>query len=85
MTSVYALEPNRVQKIISDLISLPGVIYTFDVDMRILLSLWPEKISDYSDAVLASFCKQTKGTQISTFDKKFIRTLTEIKLPVWQF
>jgi len=67
------------------LISMSGVIYISDVDMRILLSLWPAKIPDYGDAVLASLCRQTKESQIATFAKKFIQVLAEIKLPAWKF
>jgi hypothetical protein len=43
--------------------------------MRALLSLWPESIPDYGDAVLAAYCKKTMGTQNATFDKKFNNSL----------
>lgn len=82
LTGVYSLKEEMVQQMITDLISMPGVTYTSDVDMQTLLSLWPEHIPDYGDAVLAAYCKKTKGTQIATFDKKFNNALTRVGLIV---
>lgn len=82
LTGVYSLKEEMVQQMITDLISMPGVTYTSDVDMQTLLSLWPEHIPDYGDAVLAAYCKKTKGTQIATFDKKFNNALTRVGLTV---
>jgi len=78
LTSIYSLKAENVQQMIADLISMPGVTYTSDVDMQVLLSLWPESIPDYGDAVLAAYCKKTKGTQIATFDKKFNNALIRV-------
>ncbi len=78
LTSVYSLKAENVQQMVADLISMPGVTYTSDVDMQALLSLWPESIPDYGDAVLAACCKKTKGAQIATFDKKFNNALIRI-------
>jgi len=82
LTGVYSLEVDTVQQMVADLISMPGVTYTSDVDMHTLLSLWPENIPDYGDAVLAAYCKKTKGTCIATFDKKFYNALTKVGLAV---
>ena len=82
LTCVYSLKLENVQQMVADLISMPGVIYTSDVDMQTLLLLWPESIPDYGDAVLAAYCKKTKGTQIATFDKKFNNALTRVGLTV---
>ncbi len=82
LTSVYSLKSEKVQQMVADLISMPGVTYTSDVDMQTLLLLWPENIPDYDDAVLAAYCKKTKGTQIATFDKKFNNALSKVGLTV---
>lgn len=82
LTSVYSLKPQNVQQMVADLTSMPGVTYTSDVDMQTLLSLWPQSIPDYGDAVLAAYCKKTKGTHIATFDKKFNNALTKVGLTV---
>ena len=82
LTSVYSLKKENVQQMVTDLIAMPGVTFTSDVDMKTILSLWPENIPDYGDAVLAAYCKQVKGSQIATFDKKFKSALTGVGLPV---
>ena len=41
-----------------------------------------EHIPDYGDAVLAAYCKQTKGTKIASFDKKFNNALNRVELPM---
>jgi predicted nucleic acid-binding protein len=81
LTSIYSLKSDNIQQMVADLIAMPGVTYSSDVDMHILLSLWPENIPDYGDAVLATYCKKTKGTCIATFDKKFLNALHKINLP----
>jgi len=82
LTNVYALEPKDVQKMIAELISMPGITYTSEVDIKMLLSLWPERIPDYGDAVIAAYCKKSKGSCIASFDKKFINALIKIGLPI---
>ena len=82
LTTVYSLKVGNVQQMVTDLISMPGVTYTSDVDIRTLLLLWPESIPDYGDAVLAAYCKKTKGTQIATFDRKFNNALNKVGLTV---
>ncbi|GAB6193886.1 PIN domain-containing protein [Desulfocastanea catecholica] len=84
LTSVYSLKADKVQQMVADLISMPGVTYTSDVDMHMLLSLWPKSIPDYGDAVLAAYCKKTKGTSIATFDKKFHNALISAGLTIVQ-
>jgi len=82
LTSVYSLKSANVQQMVADLISMPGIMFTSDVDMQTVLSFWPEHIPDYGDAVLAAYCKQTKGTKIASFDKKFNNALIRTGLPI---
>ncbi len=82
LTSVYSVKAKNVQKMLTDLVAMPGISYTSDVDIQTLLSLWPENIPDYGDAVIAAYCKKTKGTKIATFDKKFNNALIRVGLPV---
>jgi hypothetical protein len=71
LINVYGLKAERIHKMVADLIAMPGVVYTSDLDMKALLSLWPEVFPDYGDAVLAAYCLKTKGTIIATFDRRF--------------
>lgn len=82
LTGVYSLTAKKTRQMVTDLIAMPGITYTSDVDMPTVLALWPERISDYGDAVLAAYCKKNKGIKIATFDKKFNNALDKIGLPV---
>lgn len=48
---------------ISDFIALPGLRLIHEFDLESLLKLWPDQISDFGDATVA------------TFDKRFARSL----------
>ncbi len=84
LSSVYAVQAENVRRMVADLISMPGVEYAADVDMRTLLSLWPQRIPDYGDAVLAAYCAKNKGTCIATFDRRFRNALRKAGLPVFR-
>ena len=85
LTNVYSLNTRNVKQMVADLVAMPGVFYTSEVDIATVLSLWPEKIPDYSDAILAAYCKTTKGTYIATFDKRFNHALKAFGLPIFEF
>ncbi len=84
LSSVYSIEANKIHAIVSDLIALPGVITVAEVNIKTVLSLWPAVIPDYGDAVIAGHCKDTKGTAVATFDKKFKTAMTKAKITVYQ-
>ncbi|MCI5157310.1 MAG: type II toxin-antitoxin system VapC family toxin [Candidatus Electrothrix sp. AUS1_2] len=73
--SVYGIDAEKIQKILSDLIVMPGVLPIAEVNIKSVLALWPAVIADYGDAVLASCCQNRKGTAVVTFDKKFIKAM----------
>lgn len=71
LSSVYGTEAEKIHSILSDLIVMPGIVTTGEVSIKTVLSLWPSLIPDYGDAVVAAICKDSKGTAVVTFDKKF--------------
>ncbi len=44
--------------------------------------IWPEAITDFGDAVVASLGHLHQGSVIVAFDLKFIHTLKKLGLPV---
>ncbi len=52
---------------IRDFITMPGVEICQNTDFNILLSLWPSKITDYGDALIAVTGKAMNGSTIITF------------------
>jgi len=75
LSSVYGTDAEKIHAILSDLIVMPGIMSISEVDMQTVLSLWPAVISDYGDAILAAYSKNTKGTAVATFDKKFSKAM----------
>ncbi len=85
MDKVYHVPAKRINTIIKDFISMPGVEIVHEINMKTLLSYWPEPFSDYGDAIMAALCKNTKGSFVATFDRKFSNAAKKLGLPVHPF
>jgi predicted nucleic-acid-binding protein len=83
LRSVYSVEPDRIHSMITDLIIMPGIEHVSEVGIQTVLSLWPEQISDYGDAVLAAYCKDTKSTAVATFDLTFKKAMKKAKITIY--
>ncbi|CAK8713387.1 PIN domain-containing protein [Candidatus Electrothrix laxa] len=84
LSSVYGTDAEKIQRILSDLIAMPGVLAVSEVNIKTVLSLWPVVIADYGDAVIAAYCKNNKGTAVATFDKKFGKAMGKAGLATYQ-
>lgn len=80
MDKVYQIPKSEISKIVRDFIDMPGIEVVHDLDMKTLMSYWPEVFKDYGDAIIATLCKNTKGSLIATFDRKFRTKLKKIGL-----
>ncbi len=85
MDKVYSVPAKQIHTIIKDLIAMPGIKIAHEIDMKLLLSYWPEPCSDYGDAILAVLCKKTKGSSLATFDRKFSNAAKKLGLSVDHF
>ncbi len=83
LSSVYSIEANKIHAIISDLIVMPGLESVSAINIKTVLSLWPAIIPDYGDAVIAAHCKETKGTSVASFDKKFIKAMKQGDIAIY--
>ena len=81
LESVYGVAKPTIKEMLTDFILMPGVEIVHELDLKILFAYWPEKIPDYGDAIVASVCKATKGTQVATFDRKFKSALKKLSVP----
>lgn len=63
-----------------DLLKNPGLKHQEGYFMSTILSLWPDKIKDYGDAVLAAAAFELK-IPILTFDKPFSKQMSLINIP----
>lgn len=79
LTNVYKIENTKVKEIISDLLKTPGIKYEMGYLPINILNLWPKKINNYGDAVVAAFGEKHK-TEILTFDVNFSKELNQINI-----
>lgn len=85
MDTVYFISKTEIKVMAKDFIKLPGVEIVHQVSLKTLFALWPEKVPDYGDAIIAAICKETKGSSIATFDLKFKAKLKKIGLLATSF
>jgi predicted nucleic-acid-binding protein len=79
LQSVYGQDPKFISKMLSDLLTNPGIEYHESYNPGVILNLWPNKIKDYGDAVLASATIEL-DIPILTFDKDFSKQLASCKI-----
>ena len=85
LEKIYKHPKAQIRSIIADFTALPGVQMIHTVDFETLLKLWPDKIADFGDAIVAVVCKAEKGARIATFDERFARALRSIGLNTVRF
>lgn len=80
LQSIYQVDSIFISHMIRDLLKNPGIKHQQGYFMSTILSLWPGKIKDYGDAVLAAAAFELK-IPVLTFDKPFSRQLSLINIP----
>jgi predicted nucleic acid-binding protein len=78
MDSVYRIGKAEIRDVVRAFIKLPGVEIVHQLSLKTLFAIWPEKVPDYGDAIIASLCKDTKGASVATFDRKFRAKLKKL-------
>ena len=82
---VYHSPKAEIVEMVSDLISMPGINVIHEIDFAAVLKYWPDQISDFGDAVIASMAIVHKRSSIVTFDKKLSKQLASLGLSVHPF
>lgn len=80
MDKVYSTPKETINAMLHDFVAMPGVEVYQHTDFSVLLSLWPSKITDFGDAVIATTGKAVKGSAVVTFDAKFSSALKRLGL-----
>jgi predicted nucleic-acid-binding protein len=83
MDKVYRQPKPIVRQMLTDFLALPGVTVVNELDFAAVLDLWPEPIADMGDALIAASARGIKKVVIATFDRDFIKAITELKIAVW--
>lgn len=84
LDSIYDIPKTSISAMINDLAQMPGIEFISTLDVATLLSLWPESVSDYGDAVIVSASLAVKGSVIATFDKNLKKSLKRLNLNTFQ-
>jgi predicted nucleic acid-binding protein len=80
LSRVYDVPSTRVSYMVEQTLATPGIDYLESHPLQRILSLWPERVTEYGDAVLAAVAVET-NTPILTFDKAFARQLKRLEIP----
>lgn len=81
LEKVYTLKSAKIREILKALIDTPGIFIDHEFNLEDILELWPQKIKDFGDAVLASCAKQRK-IPLLTFDQVLYKQLSQMNIPV---
>lgn len=82
MNRVYGIESKRIATIIVDFMDLPGVEVVDKLDYSRLFALWPSRIREYGDAVVAAVCLAHKSSAVVSFDRKLRTGLRGARVPL---
>ena len=85
MDSVYGIPKTEIRDVVNDFIKLPGIEIIHRINLKTLFALWPERVPDYGDAIIAALCKDTTGASVLTFDRKFSIQLKKLNLSTSSF
>jgi len=77
LQNLYCVAPEVIAATIEDVLGMPGVAPVNDLVWSLLLDLWPEKVSDFTDAALAAVMIQGRHDALATFDRPFARQLAK--------
>ena len=79
MTSVYKIDENMVSGMLSDLLDMPGVIYHHGYFPEKIIELWPTRVKDFGDAVIAA-AAYSLDLSVYTVDKLLSKELTLLEI-----
>ncbi len=80
LQSVYDVGPQTVASMLADMARQPGVELSSESDLPGVLTVWPARVSDYGDAVVAAAAMSLE-IPVLTFDKSFARQLKRLEIP----
>lgn len=83
MERIYQTPKEKINAMVRDFIAMPGVELRHETDFNTVLSLWPDRMADFGDALIASVGIASKGAVIVTFDAKFKSALKALGQAVY--
>jgi predicted nucleic-acid-binding protein len=78
LDKIYQVDPSLINSMIQDLLKMPNLEFSQGYYPEVIFALWPQKIKDFGDAVIAAASIYSK-CPIYTFDKKLTQQLKALK------
>jgi predicted nucleic-acid-binding protein len=79
LETVYREQKSNISDMIGSLLNNQGIEFHHGYFPELIIQLWPSKIKDYGDAVLAAAACELKMS-IFTFDRNFGKELSRLKI-----
>ena len=79
LSRIYKISADDVKAMLEAMIETPGITVEAAYDLETILSLWPDEMKDYGDAVVASFAIKQK-IQAVTFNRDLKKLLRKYHL-----
>lgn len=80
LDKIYNVPKTKINAMTYDIMITPGVEIVHELSLENILDLWPSKITDFGDAVVASLGFQFRGSIIATFDTSLCSILNKMKV-----
>lgn len=84
LQNVYELPAGDVRDIVKDLCEMPGVERVDALGDRRLFDLWPQRVRDFGDAVLAAVALE-QACAVATFDRRLRNALRRLQVSTHQW
>lgn len=78
LRNLYSLSSEDIAPLLRDLLALPGVVVTDRLPWSTVLDLWPSRVPDLADAILAAVASVDRCDAIATFDRAFRRRMAKL-------
>lgn len=85
LDKIYHVPKAEIGGMIKDLIEMPGIEVIQEADFKTTLSLWPDPIPDFGDALIAAAGKTRRESMVVTFDRKFAAKLKVLNINIHTF
>ncbi len=79
--NLYQVETREIAAMVDDLLSSPGAKPVDELSWTLVLELWPDRVPDFADAVLAAVAREGRYDAVATFDRRFVRRLRKEGIP----
>lgn len=83
LLNVYGVAATVASSAMRDLLDLPGVVTTDELDWAAVWALWPRRMRDFGDACLAASAKGDAFDRLATFDAQLAKRARRQGVPTW--